>query len=526
MASEARPGRLYGVGVGPGDPELLTRKAERLLKAVDVVAVPKRGPRDRGYAHEIVASLLDPGRQEILDLVFPMTRDRERLEAAWDAHVETLARRLLDGRDCAFITEGDPFLYSTFIPLWERFRARWPEVPVEAVPGVSSVTAAACRAGFPLASGEERVAVLPALPPEPGALAGLAAAFDTVVVMKAGARGREVLDAWGAAGVPDGRLVGVRRATTPAEAVAEGPEAVAALEPDYFSLFLLRGRAEPAAGRPAPGRPAEGSAPPAPGVYFIGAGPGAPDLITVRGREILAAADVVVYADSLVPPDLLRWARPGAAVHGSSGMTLEAQVALMREAVAAGRVVARLHTGDPALFGALQEQMAALAAAGVPYRVVPGVTAATAAAAALGVELTVPGVTQTVILSRAAGRTPVPERETLRRLAPHGATLCLYLSAGLLEEAAEELLAGGYPPETPAALVHRVSWPDERIVRCRLHELPAVAAREGIRSQAMVLVGEALAYPRPEGAAEVRSRLYHPGFGHACRRADGEAGGA
>lgn len=517
MPSEARAGRLYGVGVGPGDPELLTRKAERILRQVDVVAVPKRGPRDRGYAFEIVASLLDPGRQEILDLVFPMTRDRERLEAAWESHVEALARRLRDGRDCAFITEGDPFLYSTFIPLWERLRARCPEVPVEAVPGVSSVTAASCRAGLPLASGGERVAILPAVPEDPGALRGIAAAFDTVVVMKAGARGREILDAWEDGGLAGGRILGVRRATTPSEAIAEGPEAVAALEPDYFSLFLLRGAA---------GRAAEGGAPPAPGVYFIGAGPGAPDLITLRGREILGAADVVVYADSLVHPDLLRFAAPAAEVHGSSRLTLEEQVALMREAVAAGRVVARLHSGDPALFGAIQEQMAALAAAGVPCRVVPGVTAATAAAAALGVELSVPGVAQTVILSRAAGRTPVPEREALRRLARHRATLCLYLSAGLLETAVAELLAGGYPPGTPAALAHRVSWPDERLVRCRLHELPERAAREGIRNQAVVLVGEALAYPGAAGGPAARSRLYHPGFGHAFRRAGGGEGEA
>lgn len=516
MTPETRPGSFYGVGVGPGDPELLTRKAERILKQAQVVAVPKRGPRDRGYAYEIVAPLLDPGRQEIVELVFPMTRERERLEAVWDGHVEALAERLLAGRDCAFITEGDPFLYSTFIYIWERLRARCPAVPVEVVPGVSSVTAAACRAGLPLASGGERVAILPGVPDDPAELRGLAAAFDTVVVLKAGARAPAVLDAWEAGGA--GRLVCVRRATTPGEAVAEGREAVASLEPDYFSLFLLRGRGAPAGGG--------GAARPAPGVYFIGAGPGAPDLITVRGRELLAAADVILYTDALLHPDLLRWAKPGARVHGSSRLTLEEQMALMTEAVAGGRVVARLHTGDPALFGAVQEQMAALQAEGIPYRVVPGVTAATAGAAALGVELTVPGVAQTVIFSRAAGRTPVPEREALRRLAEHRATLCLYLSAGLLPEAVAELLAGGYPPDTPAALVHRVSWPEETALRCRLHELPERAAREGIRNQAVVLVGQALAFPRPAGETGARSLLYHPGFSHAFRRAGDAAGPA
>ncbi len=500
MRREARVGRLYGVGVGPGDPELLTRKAERVLREVDVVAVPRARPGERGYAHEIVAPLLDRGRQEVLELVFPMARERERLEAVWERHAEELARRLRAGLDCAFVTEGDPFLYSTFIYIWERLRARHPDLPVEVVPGVSSVTAAACRAGVPLAAGEERVAILPDVPAGAGALAHLATAFDTLVFMKAGRRTRDVLEAWQGAGRP-GRLVYVRRATTPQEAVVEGGEAIAAQDPDYLSLFLLRTR------RGGPDRlPA--------GVYFIGAGPGAPDLITVRGRAILAAADVILYTDSLLHPDLLRWARPGARIHGSSGLTLEEQVTLMKEAVTAGRAVARLHSGDPSLYGALQEQIAALRAEGIPFQVVPGVTAATAAAAALGVELTVPGVTQTVILSRAPGRTPVPEGESLRGLAAHQATLCLYLSAHLLPAAVAELIEGGYPPETPAALVYRASWPEETVVRCPLGALPEQAARAGIRRQAVVLVGRALAFPEA-----ARSRLYDPGFGHGYRPA-------
>ncbi len=155
-------GCFYGVGVGPGDPDLLTVKGLRILASVPVVLVPKRSAEDAGYAYGIVRGLLDPSRQEIVGLVFPMTRDFARLEGVWDAHVETVAGYLAAGRDCAFITEGDPFLYSTFIYIWERLRTRYPRYRTEVIPGVPSVTAAACRAGLPLANAGERIAILPA----------------------------------------------------------------------------------------------------------------------------------------------------------------------------------------------------------------------------------------------------------------------------------------------------------------------------------------------------------------------------
>ena len=254
---------------------------------------------------------------------------------------------------------------------------------------------------------------------------------------------------------------------------------------------------------------------PEPTVYFIGAGPGAADLITLRGKAILERADVVIWADSLVNPEVLGWARPNANVHASSAMTLEEQVAVMVAAASAGRVVARLHTGDPAFYGAINEQMRALDAAGVTYAIVPGVSSVSAAAAALGTELTAPEVSQTVILTRAAGRTPVPAAEALSGLAGHQATLVLFLSAGLAERAVADLIAGGYPPETPAAVVYRASWPDEMIVRVPLAELPGALRAAGISRQALILVGQALAAP------EKSSLLYDPGFSHGWRGQEG-----
>lgn len=247
-------------------------------------------------------------------------------------------------------------------------------------------------------------------------------------------------------------------------------------------------------------------------VLFVGSGPGDPELITVKGQRALAAADMVVYAGSLVSPAVLAWAAPGAELIDSAPLNLEEIVGHLLRGYRAGWKVVRLHSGDPALFGALQEQLALLDQEGVPYEIIPGVTAAFAAAAALKRELTLPEVTQTVILTRAAGRTPVPAREALNRLAQHGATLAIYLSAHLAEEVAREL-AQGYPPETPVAIAYRVSWPEERLLTCTLAELPATLAAAGITKQALILVGPALG-PKAPGAA---SRLYDPGFSHGRR---------
>jgi len=248
-------------------------------------------------------------------------------------------------------------------------------------------------------------------------------------------------------------------------------------------------------------------------VYFVGAGPGAPDLITVRGAEIVARCTLVIFAGSLVPRAIVARARPDARVLDSAGMTLDEIVVAMQEAHARGDDVARVHTGDPLLFGSTAEQMRRLDALGIPYDVVPGVSSFTAAAAALRRELTVPGVSQAVIVARAAGRTPVPDGQDLASLAAHRATLALFLSARLLEDAVAALVPA-YGPDCPAAIVQRASWPDQKIVRGRVADLAALARANGIDATAMVLVGPALA---PGDFPD--SRLYAPEFGHAFRGA-------
>ncbi len=271
------------------------------------------------------------------------------------------------------------------------------------------------------------------------------------------------------------------------------------------------------------------AAPPSPPgtVYFIGAGPGAPDLITVRGQALLAQADLVLYADSLVQESVASLSRKATArVVGSAGLNLEEIVALMVDTAQAGGMVARLHTGDASLYGAIHEQIAALEAAGVPCEVVPGVTAAFAAAARLGVSLTLPDTVQTLILSRIAGRTPVPERENLRGLAAHGASLALYLSIAQIDHVVDELLAGGaYAPHTPVAVVHKVTWPDESKVIGTLSDIAARVREAGYTRHALILVSPSLAPALSGGEAgdATRSRLYDKTFAHGYRGAAPDA---
>lgn len=251
-------------------------------------------------------------------------------------------------------------------------------------------------------------------------------------------------------------------------------------------------------------------------VSFVGAGPGAADLITVRGAALLRAADLVIYAGSLVDRQLVQTYAADAQIYDSSGMALTEIITIMLDAVAAGQKVVRLHTGDPSVYGAIQEQMEALDRLGIAYEVVPGVTSAFAAAALLKQELTLPEVSQTIIITRMEGRTPVPEREALHRLAAHGATLALYLSVGMIETVVRELLTGGaYTTDTPVAVVSRATWPDERIVEGCLGDISAKVQSAGISKQAMILVGEALG-ARKQGMT-ARSLLYDETFSHGCR---------
>ena len=241
-------------------------------------------------------------------------------------------------------------------------------------------------------------------------------------------------------------------------------------------------------------------------VHFVGAGPGAPDLITQRGAALLQGADCIIYAGSLVNPALLGLAKPGCAIYNSAEMTLEQVLDTIRATEKAGGTTVRLHTGDPCLFGAIREQMDALDADGIAYDDTPGVSSFCGAAAALNAEYTLPTVSQTVIITRMEGRTPVPERETLARLASHGATMVIFLSIGLVDKVQEALLQGAYTPGTPAAVVYKATWPEEKIVRCSVGTLAESVHAAGITKTALIVVGDFL------GTRYERSRLYDPAF--------------
>ena len=248
-------------------------------------------------------------------------------------------------------------------------------------------------------------------------------------------------------------------------------------------------------------------------VHFVGAGPGAPDLITQRGAALLQAADCILYAGSLVNPALLGLAKPGCAIYNSAEMTLEQVLAVMRRMEAARRTTVRLHTGDPCLYGAIREQMDALDTDGIPYDDTPGVSSFCGAAAELNAEYTLPTVSQTVIITRMEGRTPVPEKEQLAGLAAHGATMVIFLSIGLIDKVQAALLAGGaYTPATPAAVVYKASWPEQKVVRCTVGTLAESTRKNGITKTALIVVGDFL------GTQYERSKLYDPAFTTAFRK--------
>ena len=249
-------------------------------------------------------------------------------------------------------------------------------------------------------------------------------------------------------------------------------------------------------------------------VQFVGAGPGAPDLITQRGAALLQGADCIIYAGSLVNPALLGLAKPGCAIYNSAEMTLEQVLDTMRRMEAAGKTTVRLHTGDPCLYGAIREQMDALDTDGIPYDDTPGVSSFCGAAAALCAEYTLPTVSQTVIITRMEGRTPVPEKEKLQSLAAHGATMVIFLSIGLAAKVQEALLAGGaYTADTPAAVVYKATWPEQRVVRCTVGSLAESTKAAGITKTALIVVGDFL------GTRYERSKLYDPAFSTEYRPA-------
>lgn len=251
-------------------------------------------------------------------------------------------------------------------------------------------------------------------------------------------------------------------------------------------------------------------------LYIIGAGPGDPDLITVKGLKLLEEADVVLYADSLVSEALIQKSKESAEILKTAGMHLEEMVDIMVDRIRQGKKVVRVHTGDPAVYGAIMEQMVLLKQQGIDVEIVPGVSSVFAAAAAAQAELTIPDLTQTVILTRAEGRTPVPEFEKLKDLAKHHCTIALFLSATLTKKVIKELMEAGWAPNTPVAVVYKATWPDQKIVRTTIENLDEAMRQNGIRKQAMILAGWALDENIHD--KNYRSKLYDQTFTHGFRR--------
>ena len=249
-------------------------------------------------------------------------------------------------------------------------------------------------------------------------------------------------------------------------------------------------------------------------IYFIGAGPGAADLITVRGKELLEKADLIIYAGSLVNPALLDYAKPDCQIMNSAVMTLEEVIAAMVPAAQEGKLVVRLHTGDPSVYGAHREQMDLLKSYNLDFEIVPGVSSFCAAAASLKAEYTLPEVSQSVIITRMEGRTGVPPKQKIKDYAKHHATMVIFLSAGMLEKLQKELISGGYGADEPAAIVYKASWPDEKVFRCTVGTIAETAAANNIKNLALVTVGGFL------GTAYERSELYNPTFETGFRKAD------
>lgn len=248
-------------------------------------------------------------------------------------------------------------------------------------------------------------------------------------------------------------------------------------------------------------------------VHFVGAGSGAVDLITVRGMKLLEQADVVIYAGSLVNPDLLKYCKSDCQIFNSASMTLEQVIDEIEKAEKAGKITVRLHTGDSSIYGAVREQFDELDQLGIDYDVCPGVSAFCGAAASLKAEYTLPDVSQTVIITRTAGRTPVPEKQTIESLATHQATMVLFLSTGLTEKLQSQLLEGGYPGSTPVAVVYKATWPEEKIFRCTVDTLHKTVKENGLTKTSLIIVGNCM------GDYYLRSMLYHPGFATEYREA-------
>ena len=441
---------LIGLGLGPGDPELLTLKAIRILKESDKVFVPGK------LALELVLPYTDA---EILD--FPMTHDKTTLDRTIDHNADVVAAEAMH-KLVTFGLIGDPNFFSTFTRLKKRIREKYPHLFIETVPGISSITAFASRTDADI----DRSFVVSDGSP-----------VTAKIVLKARTP-KKIRDSLIEEGYTN-FIFAEKLFSDEERATDEIPD-----KGDYFSI-LYASKSDTEERRITPEK-----------VYFVGAGPGDPKLLTLRGKELLEEADLVIYTGSLVDRKVAAFSR--GEVINSHGLTLDELTNLMVGAIRDGKKVVRLHTGDPSLYGAICEQIAALKSHDIDAEIVPGVSSVFAASAALRTQLTLSGITETLIITRPAGETL--KSDSIRELSRHGATMAIFLGASKIEKIMEEV---EYPPETPVAVVYRASWQDEQIIRGTVADIAEKVRSAGIERSAMILIGDVV-HPKSFG----RSHLY------------------
>jgi len=526
-------GSFFGIGTGPGDAGWLTVKGASILATCPHIFAPKARIKSESLALSIAQPYVGAAAT-VHELLFPMTKDEDELSAHWREAAGEIATVLERGEDACFLTIGDPMLYSTYVYLLRALRERLPDIFVETVPGVTSFCAAASLTNFTLGERKEPLTIIPAAD-DLGAVERALASQGTVVLMKIGGRLPEILDLLRKRDLID-QAVLVARAGQPEERIITD---LGSLSPEdaanvgYLSVILVHGGAKgKGAGdecrAPDPQRLGEDASPyptstalgvggrASSGVVtFVGAGPGDPELMTLKAARLLRECQCCIYAGSLVSPEVLSLLSEDCEKHDSAEMTLEQTTEACREAVARGLSVVRLHSGDPSIYGATREQMNELDSLGIAYEVVPGVSSFQASAAALKTELTAPEVSQTIILTRDSGRTPLPPEQELSKLGASHATLCVFLSVHGIGKVVAALLPH-YGEICPAAVVYRASWPDQQIIRGTLADIATKVKQAGISRTAMIVVGQALARDIPV------SKLYDAGFTHGYRKG-GEA---
>lgn len=436
---------LTGVGLGPGDPELITLAAVKALKESRKVYVPGK----------LAAELVGPyAKAEILD--FPMVKDKTKLSKLWEKNADIVAKEAKKGK-VSFAVLGDPNVFSTFSHLRRAVKEKYPEIEIITIPGVSAVTAFASRTNTSI---DGSFVVSDGSP------------ANTKVILKAKhpSESKEAL-------IDEG----FNEFTYAERLFMEGEKVTDEIpySGDYFSLMVAK-----------KGKTSNRV------VYFVGAGPGAPKYITVKGRELLECADLVIYTGSLVNPELLNFV--SAEKLDSHGMRLEDIVDITARNVKEGKIVVRLHSGDPSLYGAIIEQIYALQKRGIDVEIIPGVTSLFASAASLKTQLTLKGITETLIITRPAGATL--EKDSIHELSRHNATMALYLGAHKIREVMNKVSCS---KETPATVVYHASWKDEKIILGTVGDIADKVEAEGIDKSAMIIIGNVLS---PENYR--RSHLY------------------